>query len=348
MRRILILSVLLFYFPAYAQTPPASALFIAEAGMLDFEFDGAYIIALGTNAGIQNLKSPAPLFALYDETRPLEDNLIGMANVHRIESHRTIITPFFKTGSSPRIGERILVDLPIRLPNPYYRSMTHLLASNALTMMDIAGNILLDFDSFEDDGLYIEFIILSVFQDDLVKTALEMRGQMDNIEIKGGRYNGKRLFDTMTAVTLDDLEDFIGFMNAYPGNYMGYGHVFSEMFALWAVNGAQAAMPAGDANPSLASLGFTLVDDPDAEYPMVGRVSQAYYGRKGNIIVPGSHILFIGEQSMRQRKASDLDGLLEGEKYQLVSLSVQTLDKKVFDIEMPRLPLPDNPGWEDR
>lgn len=345
MRRIILLFIILFSYPSHAQTPPASALFIAEPGMLNFEFGGAYIIPSGANAGIQKLKPSVPLFAFYDETRPLEDNLIGMAIVERVESNRTVITPFFKTGFTPRIGERVLVDLPIQLPNPYYRSITHRLASSAITMTDISGNILLDLDSFEDDGLYIEYIILSLFRDDLAKTSLEMRSQMDNMEIKGGRFTGKKLFETMAILTLDDIEDFIVFFNTYPGTYMGYGHIFSEMFVLWVLNGTPD-MTTGTEESTPGSLGFTIVDDPDVEYPKVDRVSQAYYGQTGNIIVPGSHILFIGDKSMRQRSASDLGGLLEGEKYQLVLLSVQTPDKKTIDIEIPYMPLPDNPGWK--
>ena len=345
MRLILLLIIMPFYLPVKAQTPQPTILFVAEPGMLDFEFGGAYIIPQGANVEILALKKSVPLFAFYDETRPLEDNHIGMAVVDRVESNRTIISPFFKTGFMPRIGERILVDLPVRLPNPYYRSVTHRLASNAITMKDISGNVLLDLNAFDDDGLYIEYIILSLFRDDLIKTSLEMRGQMENIDIQGGRYDGHKLFETMTMLTLDDVATFVAFLNTYPASYMGYGHMFSEVFALWLLNGTPDVRTETE-RPSPASLGFLVVDDPEVGYPKIDRVSQAYYGQKGSLIVPGSHILYIGKKSMRQNKVADLDIHLRGEKYHLVLLSIQTPDLRTFDIEIPYMPLPDDPGWK--
>jgi hypothetical protein len=56
-----------------------------------------------------------------------------------------------------------------------------------------------------------------------------------------GLYAGKRIYDIMSNVTKEDIAIFLGFVKAYPREYIGKEWKISESFATWLINNAPIA-----------------------------------------------------------------------------------------------------------
>lgn len=73
---------------------------------------------------------------------------------------------------------------------------------------------------------------------DLRFTGKAMKGQMpeQNQLIKGGLYDGKKLFDAMAQAERKELEEFLKYIIARPANYAGNVWKLSEIYATWMIN----------------------------------------------------------------------------------------------------------------
>jgi hypothetical protein len=80
-----------------------------------------------------------------------------------------------------------------------------------------------------------ELRLLDSMVNDIRFTGSEMLKQIpeQNKAIKGGIYDGKKLFDAMQAVTRNELELFLKYIIARPKNYAGNSWKISEIFATW-------------------------------------------------------------------------------------------------------------------
>jgi hypothetical protein len=54
--------------------------------------------------------------------------------------------------------------------------------------------------------------------------------------IKGGIYNGKKLFEAMLVISREDIIKFLKYMAARPQKYAGNVWKISEVFATWMTN----------------------------------------------------------------------------------------------------------------
>ncbi|MFI5133867.1 MAG: hypothetical protein ACHQEB_05995 [Chitinophagales bacterium] len=79
---------------------------------------------------------------------------------------------------------------------------------------------------------------------DIKFTAIAMLRQMpgQNENIKGGIYDGKKLFLAMQEVKRNELEEFLKYVFAKPFRYAGNAWKISEVFATWMVNGTPQVM----------------------------------------------------------------------------------------------------------
>jgi hypothetical protein len=73
---------------------------------------------------------------------------------------------------------------------------------------------------------------------DIHYTGSVMQQQMpdQNQLIKGGLYDGKKLFDAMQSATRTELEQFLNYIIARPTKYAGHSWKISEIFATWMVS----------------------------------------------------------------------------------------------------------------
>ncbi len=77
--------------------------------------------------------------------------------------------------------------------------------------------------------------IIDLMVSDIIYTGLEMQKKMDDQDmiIKGGLFDGKKLFATMQMITAENVKDFIDYVIARPVKYTGNTWKISETFATW-------------------------------------------------------------------------------------------------------------------
>jgi hypothetical protein len=87
-------------------------------------------------------------------------------------------------------------------------------------------------------GRQKETALLDSMIADIHYTGSVMQQQMadQNQSIKGGIYDGKKLFTAMQAATRAELEQFLNYIIARPKNYAGNTWKISEIFATWMVS----------------------------------------------------------------------------------------------------------------
>jgi hypothetical protein len=83
-----------------------------------------------------------------------------------------------------------------------------------------------------------EQAVLDSMLTDIHYTGSVMMQQMpeQNQLIKGGIYDGKKLFAAMQAATRAELEQFLNYIIARPSKYAGHSWKISETFATWMVS----------------------------------------------------------------------------------------------------------------
>jgi hypothetical protein len=83
-----------------------------------------------------------------------------------------------------------------------------------------------------------EAAVLDSMVADIHYTGSVMMEQMpdNNQLIKGGLYDGKKLFTAMQSATRAELEQFLNYMIARPAKYAGHSWKISEIFATWMVS----------------------------------------------------------------------------------------------------------------
>jgi hypothetical protein len=83
-----------------------------------------------------------------------------------------------------------------------------------------------------------EAAVLDSMVADIHYTGSVMMQQMpdNNQLIKGGLYDGQKLFTAMQAVTRAELEQFLNYIIARPAKYAGHNWKISEIFATWMVS----------------------------------------------------------------------------------------------------------------
>jgi len=80
--------------------------------------------------------------------------------------------------------------------------------------------------------------IIDLMVSDIKYTGLEMQKKSDDqdMTIKGGLFDGKKLFATMQIITAENVKDFIDYVIARPAKYAGNTWKISETFATWATS----------------------------------------------------------------------------------------------------------------
>ncbi len=83
-----------------------------------------------------------------------------------------------------------------------------------------------------------EAAVLDSMVADIHYTGSAMMEQMpdNNQLIKGGLYDGKKLFAAMQSATRAELEQFLNYIIARPSKYAGHNWKISEIFATWMVS----------------------------------------------------------------------------------------------------------------
>jgi hypothetical protein len=119
-----------------------------------------------------------------------------------------------------------------------FKGLIYGLTKNAIYLSNAYDSALYNFSS----ALWIdeknEQDLIKKFVSDIQFTAKAMLQQMPalNNQIKGGIFNGKKLFDAMQICTDKDVIKFLKYVNARPKKYAGNTWKISEVFATWMVS----------------------------------------------------------------------------------------------------------------
>jgi hypothetical protein len=109
------------------------------------------------------------------------------------------------------------------------------LTKNAIYLSNIYDSIFYNFSSALWMNEQSEKALLSGLANDIKFTGKAMLEQMpqQNQVIKGGIFNGKKLFEAMQLTTTEDVVKFLKYINVRPRNYAGNTWKISEIFATW-------------------------------------------------------------------------------------------------------------------
>jgi hypothetical protein len=107
--------------------------------------------------------------------------------------------------------------------------------NHAIGFTNVFGGNMVPSNSVFTNTKMDELRLLDSMVNDIHFTGSEMLKQMpeQNRVVKGGIYDGKKLFDAMQAVTRNELELFLKYIIARPKNYAGNSWKISEIFATW-------------------------------------------------------------------------------------------------------------------
>lgn len=169
------------------------------------------------------------------EKGALDTNLIGWGRCHLIKGSFYYFSIHKYREEEPEQGD--LLYTKCKTP-PYYKSLLFEINRHAINLTAV------DETQFYNAGeIFVldqqkEKVLLDSMVSDIHFTGLAMKKQMpdQNQTVKGGLFDGKKLFEAMELVTRKELEEFLKYIVAKPGNYAGNTWKLSEVFATWMIN----------------------------------------------------------------------------------------------------------------
>lgn len=147
-----------------------------------------------------------------------------------------------KSGGTPREGDLLFTFVK---RTPVYEGQVIKLASYYISLQNVYEKSLFDRHSVfsywqkSDEASLIDSMVADIhFTGNYF---LENNPAM-NIKIKGGRYDGKMVLNTMIIAARKDVTDFLDYIIARPNFYEGKEWKISEIFATWMSEGAPTVM----------------------------------------------------------------------------------------------------------
>jgi len=176
------------------------------------------------------------LYHCYKQGTVLDTAMIGWGRCHLIKGEYYYFGIKLQKSSQPSEGD--LLYSKVKLPYVYDGLLLNVM-NHAINFTNVYGTDFLSPDAIFTNTKNDERILLDSMVSDIRFTGAEMVKQMPAQDrlIKGGIYDGKKLFDAMQVVKRTELESFLKYIAARPKNYAGNSWKISEIFATW-MNGA--------------------------------------------------------------------------------------------------------------
>jgi hypothetical protein len=120
-----------------------------------------------------------------------------------------------------------------------YKGRVYNLVKDAIYFEHIGGGNFYDFNSPALLDEQMENKLTDSLVADIKFTGSELFKQNDgqDQDISSGIFKGKKLFAAMQTITVGNVNDFIDYVIARPGKYIGNTWKISETFATWMVSG---------------------------------------------------------------------------------------------------------------
>lgn len=207
-----------------------------------------YIINAGDSVTIVQIKLP-PGFSTKEKTYGLIRSLFVNAgdSVITVGSGRCrlIKADYYYYGllkkympRKPVAGDLLYTD--VSTPDFYHGKLFDAVR-HQITINSVQENLIADLNTVvqlktSDD----ELTVLNKLQEDVKFTGKVMgeENNNQNMLITEGKFKSQKLFAAMQTVTVADVKDFLGYINARPEKYAGHAWKFSEIMATWMAAGA--------------------------------------------------------------------------------------------------------------
>jgi hypothetical protein len=165
--------------------------------------------------------------------------VIGAGRCHLIKGDYYYFTINYKqSGRQPREGDLLFTMVD---PTEVYNGQVLKLASYFIGLQNVYEKAFYDRDAiFSNWEKSNEATLVDSLVADIHFTGnyfLENNPQM-NVKIKGGRYDGSSVLNTMVISNRKDVIDFLDYVIARPRLYAGHEWKISEIFATWLSEGA--------------------------------------------------------------------------------------------------------------
>lgn len=161
---------------------------------------------------------------------------IGYGRCQMIYENRYYFKLRLNKNQYPTEGD--LLSLQVQLPD-CYKGLLFDMSCKAIAFSSVEGNQFYDIEKpFSFKTAIEETEMLNKMVLDIRYTGKEMLKQMPNSNevLKGGLYDGQKLFDKMQSMEVNDLIKFLKYIRARPSKYTGNNWKISEIFATWMTN----------------------------------------------------------------------------------------------------------------
>lgn len=172
----------------------------------------------------------------YKNGETLDTSMIGWGRCQLIKSEYYYFGLHLKKGQQPAAGDIIYVK--VKVPYVHDGLLLNVL-NHAVELTDVYGKNFLNKEAVFTNSKKDEATILDSMVSDIRYTGGAMLEQIpaQNQLLKGGLYDGKKLFESMQSVKRNELELFLKYMQARPKMYAGNTWKLSEIFATWMAGG---------------------------------------------------------------------------------------------------------------
>lgn len=172
------------------------------------------------------------LYHCYKTGETLDTAMIGFGRCNLIKGDYYYFGIKLQKSQQPSEGD--IIYTKVKVPYVYDGLLLNVIR-HAIHFTNVYGDQFVNDVAVFTNTKNDELILLDSMVSDIRFTGSAMLKQIPEQDrlIKGGIYDGKKLFDAMQAVKRTELEAFLKYIAARPKNYAGNNWKISEIFATW-------------------------------------------------------------------------------------------------------------------
>lgn len=169
------------------------------------------------------------------EDGALDTTVIGWGRCNLIKGNYYYFTIHKYGLQEPKQGDLLYTKCKTL---PYYKSLLFDINTHAISLTNVYEDQFYHAAELFQLNPQKEAAILDSMVADIRFTGTEMKKQMPdkNQLVKGGLFDGIRIFEAMESTSRKELKEFLKYVVARPVNYAGNTWKLSEIFATWVIN----------------------------------------------------------------------------------------------------------------
>ena len=169
------------------------------------------------------------------ENGNLDTNLIGWGRCNLIKGDYYYFSIRKYNNEEPEEGDLLYTKCKTL---PFYKSFLFDINSHAISLTTVCEDQFYHAADLFQLNAQKEKILLDSMVADIRFTGTAMKKQMpdQNQLVKGGLFDGKKVFEAMETTSRKELEEFLKYVIARPVKYAGNTWKLSEIFATWVIS----------------------------------------------------------------------------------------------------------------